>query len=100
MSIETPATPTSTEADLRALAVKQLKKKRDFYGHALVYVLVNAFLVVIWAVTSNADSFFWPVFPMVGWGIGVVMNAWDVWFGEDFREDRIAQEMDRIRTKR
>ena len=27
---------------------------------------------------TGADGLCWPVFPMVGWGIGVVMNAWDV----------------------
>lgn len=100
MSIDTPAPATTTESELRARALKQLKKRRDFYGHVLIYTLVNTFLVVIWAATSNGDTFFWPVFPMVGWGIGVVMNAWDVWYGEDFREDRITREMDRLRTKR
>jgi len=42
--------------------VQQLKKRRDFYGHLLVYVLVNTFLVVIWAVVDS-HGFFWPVFP-------------------------------------
>jgi hypothetical protein len=59
---------------LRDRAVKQLKKRRDFMSHLLVYVLVNSFIVLIWAIT-NSGGFFWPIFPMVGWGIGVVMNA-------------------------
>ena len=80
------------ETELRERAVKRLKKRRDFHGHVLVYLLVNAFLVVIWAVTSP-DGFFWPVFPIVGWGIGVVMNAWDVYFAEDITEEQITREM-------
>ncbi len=80
---------------LRERAVKRLKKRRDFYGHILVYLLVNAFLVVIWAVTSPG-GFFWPVFPLVGWGIGVVMNAWDVFWAEEVSEDRIRREMDHL----
>lgn len=80
---------------LRERAVKRLKKRRDFYGHILVYLLVNAFLVVIWAVTSPG-GFFWPVFPLVGWGIGVVMNAWDVFWAEEVSEDRIQREMDHL----
>ena len=59
---------------LRDRAVKQLKKRRDFMSHLLVYVLVNSFIVLIWAIT-NSGGFFWPVFPIVGWGIGLVMNA-------------------------
>jgi hypothetical protein len=80
---------------LRARAVKRLKKRRDFYGHILVYLLVNAFLVVIWAVTTPG-GFFWPVFPLVGWGIGVVMNAWDVYVAEEVSEDRILREMEHL----
>lgn len=91
-------TPTvAPPVELRDRAVKQLKKKRDFYGHVLVYVLVNSMLVVIWAVTSH--GFFWPVFPILGWGIGVAMNAWDVWQG-DFSEEQISHEMERLQQHR
>ena len=85
--------------DLREQAIKRLKKRRDFYGHVLVYVLVNAFLVVIWAFTSP-DAFFWPIFPIVGWGIGVVMNAWDVFFSSEIDEERIQREMDHLQHRR
>jgi uncharacterized ion transporter superfamily protein YfcC len=78
----------------RDRAVTQLKKRRDFRGHLLVYVLVNTFLVVIWAVI-NVHGFFWPVFPIVGWGIGVVMNAWDVYWRRDITEHDIQREIER-----
>jgi hypothetical protein len=72
--------------------------RRDFMSHLLVYVLVNSFIVLIWAIT-NSGGFFWPIFPMVGWGIGVVMNAWDVWHPAEFDEDQIRREVARIRQK-
>jgi len=37
------ATDTSEQAP-RDKAVQQLKKRRDFYSHLLLYTLVNAFL--------------------------------------------------------
>jgi hypothetical protein len=77
--------------------VEQLKKKRAFYGHLLVYALVNTTIIVIWALTSGG-GFFWPVFPMLGWGIGVVMNAWDVWHG-DFTDAQVAREMARLQRR-
>ena len=83
------------DADLRQRAVRRLKKRRDFHAHLLVYVLVNSAIVVVWAFTSGG-GFFWPVFPMVFWGIGVVMNGWDVYRGEDFAEDDIRREMQRL----
>ena len=71
-----------------------MKKKSDFKAHVIVYVLVNALLVTIWAMTG-AHSF-WPIFPIVGWGIGVVMNAWDV-YRKVPSEEQIRREIERIR---
>jgi hypothetical protein len=75
-------------------AVSQLKKRRDFHSHLLIYVLVNAFLVVIWAVT-DLHGFFWPVLIIGGWGIGLVMNAWDVYWRHPITEADIKREMER-----
>jgi 2TM domain len=86
------ATDTTEQAP-RDRAVQQLKKRRDFYGHLVIYTLVNAFLVVIWAVTKH--GFFWPVFPIVGWGIAVVMNAWDVFWRPGITEENIQHEIKR-----
>ena len=94
---QAPPVPTSTAAELRERAVEQLKKKRAFYGHLLIYTLVNATIVVVWAMTSDG-GFFWPIFPMLGWGIAVVMNAWDVWHG-DFTEAQVAQEIERLQRR-
>jgi hypothetical protein len=83
-----------TDEELREQAIAQLKKKRDFRTHIFIYVLVNAMLVVIWAVTG-AD-FFWPIFPIVGWGIGVAANAWDVYGRKPISEDEIRRETERL----
>lgn len=85
----------ATEQEIREQAVERLKKKRDFKTHVLIYVTVNAFLVVIWAVTG-AD-FFWPIFPILGWGIGIVANAWDVYGRKPITEEEIRREADRLR---
>jgi hypothetical protein len=75
-------------------AIARLKKRRDFHGHLLVYALVNAFLVAIWAVITP-EVFFWPVFPIAGWGIGLIMNAWDVYWRHEITEADIRREMGR-----
>jgi hypothetical protein len=86
-----------SEQDLRNQALERLKKKRDFKTHVLIYALVNAFLVVIWAVTSDGDTLFWPIFPILGWGIGLAANAWDVYGRKPITEDEIRREQDRLR---
>jgi len=83
------------EQVLRDKAVRRLKKQRDFRSHLLVYILVNTFLVVIWLLT-DPNGFFWPVFPIAGWGIGVFMNAWDVYGRQEITEEHIHREMDRL----
>ena len=58
---------------------KQAAARADFRQHASSYVLVNLMLVVIWAATG-AD-YFWPMWPMLGWGIAVAFHARDVYGG-------------------
>jgi len=94
MTMTAEPRPQVTEDALRERAIKRLKKKRDFHAHLLVYVMANAFFVTIWALTNS--GFFWPMFIIVGWGIGLVMNAWDVYHGEDFTEHAIEREIRRI----
>jgi hypothetical protein len=85
--------------ELRERAINRLKKRHDFYGHLLIFLLVNGFLVLIWAMTSDG-GFFWPVFPIVGWGIGVVMNAWDAFGHDGFDEAAIQREVGRLQRQR
>lgn len=90
---EIPAAPRPDD-EIRERAIARLKAKGEFKVHVLAYVLVNAFLVAIWAVTGA--GFFWPVFPLLGWGIGIVFHAWDVYRGEP-SEEQIRREIDRMR---
>jgi 2TM domain len=90
-------TESGLSSDLREEAIRSLRKKRDFRSHLVAYLLVNALLVVIWAVTG-AD-FFWPIFPILGWGIGVAFNAWDVYGRRPITEEAIRREQDRLRRR-
>jgi 2TM domain len=85
------------EAELRKLAVHQLKKKRDFKTHLVIYIVVNAALVGIWAITGA--GYFWPIFVILGWGIGVAANAWDVYGRKPITEEQIREEAERLRSQ-
>jgi len=91
------AASPNPENGLREQAITQLKKKRDFTTHLVIYVLVNSMLVGIWAVTGG--DFFWPVFPILGWGIGLGANAWDVYGRKPISEGEIEQEISRLRGR-
>ncbi len=91
---------SSTETDVRTEARKRLQKQRDFTAHLVAYVVVNAMLIGIWAVTGA--GYFWPIWVLLGWGVGLVLNAWDVYFRRPITEadvDRaVAREQGRTGT--
>lgn len=85
-----------TEQELRSAAISRIRKRRDFHTHATIYVAVNTMLVVIWAAT--AADFFWPILPMLGWGIGLSAHAWDTYGRGPISEDEIQREEKRLRA--
>jgi hypothetical protein len=74
-------------------AIKRLKAKREFWSHLVAYLVVNAMLVGIWAVTGR--GYFWPVWPLLGWGVGLILHAWETFFRRPISEEEIRREMDR-----
>jgi class 3 adenylate cyclase len=41
--------------------------------HLTIYVVVNVMLIGIWA--ASGAGYFWPIWPIMGWGIGVGAHA-------------------------
>lgn len=50
------------------------RKRSGFKWSFASYIVVNAMLIGTWYFTSGYDSYFWPVWPMLGWGVGIVMH--------------------------
>jgi hypothetical protein len=69
-------TASETAGDTaRVAARKRVEKRRGLQGGAVAYVVVNAFLVGVWALTGG--GYFWPAWILGGWGIGMVLGLWD-----------------------
>jgi hypothetical protein len=79
----------------RAEAVSRIKKRRDFSAHVMVYVIVNAALWLLWAVTGAGYP--WPAWVSGAWGVGLVLNAWDVYLRRPITEADIQREIERDR---
>lgn len=43
--------------------------------HAVTYTAVNAMLVAIWLASGGVSSVFWPIWPMITWGAGLVIHG-------------------------
>ena len=80
----------------REHAVVRLKKQRDFQGHLVAYLVVNTAVWVVWALTGAGYP--WPAWLTGLWGIGLLMNAWDVYLRRPITETDIEREIDRARS--
>jgi hypothetical protein len=67
-----------------------------FYRHAMIYVLVNSFLVILNLIRS--PDHFWSKWSIFGWGIGLLAHGLSVYsyrWREGSRERMIQCEMER-----
>ena len=72
---------TTTDTQLHELA----RKRVDFRRHLIVYCVVNTALWVLWYFTGGLYP--WPVWPMAGWGVGLVFH-----YVFDYRASRFLSE--------
>jgi hypothetical protein len=80
-------------AERQQAALDRVKAKRDFKSHLAAYIIINAMLVVIWA--ASGGGYFWPIWPLLGWGVGVAFNWWAAYLQRPISEDDIRREMER-----
>ena len=53
----------------------QTAKARVAFKWSLAsYIIVNSFLIGIWYFTSGNTKHFWPIWPILGWGIGIAFH--------------------------
>ena len=83
----------SDPADERAAALKRLNARRDFFGHLVAFVVINAAIVIVWFGTGQ--GYFWPGWVLGGWGVGLVLHAWDTFGRRPITEEDIRREMAR-----
>ncbi|MGE3621627.1 MAG: 2TM domain-containing protein [Acidimicrobiia bacterium] len=95
MGIERIDVRIDHESDEWALARKQVTARRDFGSHVVAYVVVNAFMVLVWALTGA--GYFWPAWILGGWGIGLVLHAWETFVRRPVTDADVEAELRRAR---
>ncbi len=53
------------------------KKRASFRKSLASYLVINAFLTAVWYFT--AQTYFWPIWCMFGWGIGILFQYADAY---------------------
>ena len=88
-------TPATDEEQLRQAAIKRIKKRHDFYWHLVTYLIINGFMVFIWAMGPRVG--FWPMWVMIGWGIGLAFHAWAALGDRDTSEADVQREIQKMK---
>ncbi len=71
----------------RAAAGKHIEARRTFAAHVVAYLVVNGFLVFLWAFTTA--GYFWPGWVMAGWAAVLLLHAWDSFVRRLVSEDNV-----------
>ena len=81
----------SNNTELRKEAKEIARKKFGFYIHFVVYIIINILLISIWYFTGKGIP--WFIFPLVGWGIAVLIHFLSTFvFTERKFLDRMAEK--------
>ncbi|WP_374665184.1 2TM domain-containing protein [Ramlibacter sp.] len=89
-----------TDEEIDRLARKRTNAKLGWYMHLAIYVVVNLF---IFAMSQHAfGQRPWSVYPLLGWGLGVVLHGLSVFVlgsGSGLRERMEEREREALRRR-
>lgn len=87
----------SQDERLWRIARKRAAFKKSFYS----YLVVNTFLWAIWWFTSGQyagyNSYPWPIWPMLGWGLGLGFQYFEAYNGS--KQDLVEKEYEKIKRE-
>ncbi|GAB3580318.1 2TM domain-containing protein [Hymenobacter daeguensis] len=77
---------------------QKAKARAKFQSHLVTYLVINAMLWVIWALTSrHYGGIPWPIWTTAFWGFGLVMNGIAAYGSTGMsREQRTQREYERL----
>lgn len=73
----------------------QARRRASFKRHLAVYLIINVFLWILWALTGadrDGSGIPWPAWTTFGWGIGLVFH----YIGTYVRSNDIEKEYERL----
>ncbi|MGC4041577.1 MAG: 2TM domain-containing protein [Flavobacterium sp.] len=84
-------------------ARKQVNEIKGFYGNLGMYICVNLFLMFI--NLKYSPEYLWFLWPLLGWGIGVVFHGFKAFnytpfLGKDWEQRKMQEFMDQEKKKK
>lgn len=86
---------TSEQVKKYERAQERVAELKAFYSHLGIYLV---FVVVFLFINLYTGGFFWAIFPIAGWGIGILGHAsntfrWNPFFSKDWEQRKIEEYM-------
>lgn len=81
-------------AAFREAEAKQILRRRVFFLHLSIYLATNVALIGIWVLTGGGHP--WFVYPILGWGIGIVAHGAVAFWLSDPEEIVLKREQQRL----
>ena len=85
-----------TEEQIYEEASKRVRARKRFYGGLATYLIVNAVLIVIWALSGQ--GYMWFLWPLGIWGVFVLGDYLRVFiFGKGSDQQAIEKEVEKMK---
>ena len=85
-----------TEEQIYDEASKKVTARKRFYGGLATYLIVNAVLIVIWALSGQGNM--WFLWPLGIWGIFVLGDYLRIFvFGKGSDQQAIEKEVEKMK---
>jgi len=85
-----------SDEELRKLAQESAESKVAFYIHLGIYFAVNVLLIIIWYFVTPG-VFPWFIFPLFGWGIGIVAHFIEAFRGRAYTQRLVEKEYQKLK---
>lgn len=94
-----PTMNPARDSELERLARRRASARLGWYAHAMVYLAVNAVLMLMAFGTGRT----WALFPALGWGLGLAIHGVVVYLvtgGAGLYDRLIQRERDQLAARR
>ncbi|MBD2629483.1 MULTISPECIES: 2TM domain-containing protein [Nostocaceae] len=61
------------QVEMKKQQISNSKKRKEFKSHLISFIVINGFLILLNLFTS--PSYFWAIFPILGWGLGLLLHG-------------------------
>jgi 2TM domain len=74
-------------------AALQIQRWRDFGSQVFAYVIGNIVFIVVWA--AQGRGFFWPIYPLLVWGLGLSVQHFSVVIRGQITDEDVRRKLNR-----